>query len=307
MIFLEVLESLIVFLEMHLVVGLVLEPVALARSDFGGPVSIVRLTSDEGPRLRAIRLRALRDAPEAFASTAEETAARPPESWTEQLETLPTFVAVDAGNDVGMVRGALDPDDGDLVWLLSMWVDPAARGAGWGTALIEALVEWAGSTGRPRLALDVGDENAPAIALYARTGFTPTGERGSLPPPREHITEHRRERDLRAPSDPRCTPRGSGFERRPGWAPAGPWRGHRPSESRAEARFPATVRARVDIGHIDPTPLPDGPAGPLRQRPHPNGVPLRRVLLGYRRGQEGRLLTATVQQQTRARHVAGQR
>jgi ribosomal protein S18 acetylase RimI-like enzyme len=40
-----------------------------------------------------------------------------------------------------------------------------------------------------RLFLDVVETNTPAIALYARKGFVPTGEAGTLPPPRDHIRE----------------------------------------------------------------------------------------------------------------------
>jgi len=137
-------------------------------------------------------MRALVDAPDAFGSTAEETAARPPESWRQQLCDLATFVAVRDGEDVGMVRAVTV--DGSLTdaFLLSMWVAPAARGRGAGNALIAAVVHWARSAGACTVLLDVADDNAAAIALYARHGFMPTGEAGTLPPPRAHIAEHRR-------------------------------------------------------------------------------------------------------------------
>ena len=142
-------------------------------------------------RLRTIRLRALRDAPDAFGSTAEEVAARPPESWAEQLSTLPTFVAVIEGRDVGLVRFDPDEESAETGWLISMWVSPEARGAGVRGALIDALVESATSLGVAQLELDVGDYNAPAIALYSSQGVEATGETSRLDPPREHILEHR--------------------------------------------------------------------------------------------------------------------
>ena len=95
-------------------------------------MEIVRLTVDEGPRLRRLRLRALEDAPDAFGSTLAETQARPPESWPQQLRTLPTFAAVIDGEDVGMVRGAPDPEAAGDAWLISMWVAPRARRSGVG-------------------------------------------------------------------------------------------------------------------------------------------------------------------------------
>ena len=155
-------------------------------------MQIVRLTPDEGPRLRTIRLASLLDAPDAFGSTHAETASRPPESWRRQLETLATFVARIDDLDVGVVRGGPSPECAEEAFLFSMWVAPSARGCGVGEALVAAVVEWARGAGFARVVLDVADDNRPAIGLYARLGFTPTGESGHLPPPRQHIREHRR-------------------------------------------------------------------------------------------------------------------
>ena len=152
-----------------------------------------QLTTDERPRLRSIRLRALLDSPEAFGSTLEETAARPAESWSKQLLDLPTFVAINDGLDVGVVRCARDETRVETAWLISMWVAPQARRRGVGGVLVDAVIEWARSNGVTRLLLDVADNNAPAIELYARKGFEPNGEVGTLPPPREYIREHQRE------------------------------------------------------------------------------------------------------------------
>jgi GNAT superfamily N-acetyltransferase len=152
-----------------------------------------RLDVDEGLRLRAIRLRALQDAPDAFGSTYEEAVGRAPESWSKQLAELPTFVAVKGDLDVGMVRCARDEVTAGTAWLISMWVAPESRRTGFGANLVDAVVEWAKSHGVSRLLLDVADHNAPAIALYKKKGFEPNGEVSTLPPPREHIREHQRE------------------------------------------------------------------------------------------------------------------
>jgi GNAT superfamily N-acetyltransferase len=149
--------------------------------------------AEEGPRLRSIRLRALLDAPDAFGSTYEESVARPVERWSEQLRDLPTFVAVDDDIDVGIVRCARDKADTETAWLISMWVAPEARRRGVGAILVDAVINWARANRVSRLLLEVADGNAPAIALYARKGFTPNGEVSTLPPPRDHIREHQRE------------------------------------------------------------------------------------------------------------------
>jgi ribosomal protein S18 acetylase RimI-like enzyme len=157
---------------------------------------VERLGLGEWRRLRDLRLRALRDAPDAFSATIDEALSRSPESWSKQLD-MPTFVAVSGAVDVGMVRCAPDEHRSDTGWLISMWVASDVRRTGVGAALVDVIIDHARAHGITRLLLDVADDNAPAIALYTRKGFAPTGEKGTLPPPRQQIGEHRRE--LRLP------------------------------------------------------------------------------------------------------------
>ena len=152
-------------------------------------MNIERLVAGDGERLRAIRLRALRNDPDAFGTTVEEAAALPPESWDRQLEQRATFVATAGGDDLGLVRGAPHEYLRDAGYLVSMWVASEARRQGIGSALVDAVVQWARTRGWSRLLLDVAEGNAPAIALYTRKGFVPSGEVGTLPPPRDHVRE----------------------------------------------------------------------------------------------------------------------
>jgi [ribosomal protein S18]-alanine N-acetyltransferase len=62
------------------------------------------------------------------------------------------------------------------VWhLMNVAVDPAARGRGIGTAMLEELLERAGHA--EQYTLEVRPSNASAIALYERFGFRSTGTR----------------------------------------------------------------------------------------------------------------------------------
>ncbi|MEO7191916.1 MAG: GNAT family N-acetyltransferase [Vicinamibacterales bacterium] len=153
------------------------------------PTKIERLGVGDGERLRAIRLRALREAPDAFGTTLEEATAQPSEDWECQLDQLATFVAVASGDDLGLVRGSADDQVPDAGYLISMWVAPEARRHGIGSVLVDAVVNWARTQGMKRLLLDVGETNKPAIALYSAQGFVPSGEVGTLPPPRDHVCE----------------------------------------------------------------------------------------------------------------------
>lgn len=149
-------------------------------------------------RVRATRLRALADTPDAFGRTLAEDQALTRDDWIRRLqnESNATFVAIVDGSDVGMAVGGPYSDD-DLpdgekptAGLFGMWVAPEARGRGVGSELIEAVVAWARSKSYSRIALDVGNENAFAIALYTKNGFVPSGLKGTLPPPRECVLEH---------------------------------------------------------------------------------------------------------------------
>ena len=159
---------------------------------------IERLRSGDGPRLRALRLRALEGAPDAFGSTVEEALRRSEPEWEAQVEALPTYVWREAGVDLAMVRAAPHDDDPSAAYLLSMWVGPEVRGRGIGAALVRALVGWARGRGLRRLVLDVGLHNEPARQLYERLGFVATGGGGTLPAPRSHLREAEMALDLSA-------------------------------------------------------------------------------------------------------------
>lgn len=153
-----------------------------------GVVQVRRLDASEWPRYREIRLAALRDSPDAFGSTWAAESRRPDEHWQQTAlrrsggDDEVVFVAADDADAwVGLV-GAYRPGEmGADVDLVSMWVAPAARGAGVGHLLVRAVVEWAVCGGASTVGLWVTRGNQPATALYASEGFRPTGDVQPLP------------------------------------------------------------------------------------------------------------------------------
>lgn len=126
------------------------------------------LREDDWRTWRALRLRALREDPDAFASsTAAPSGADDAEArWRGRLRAADVcFVARDRTDAVAMV--ALDRDDDGLV-LASMWVAPEVRGRGVGRALVAAVLEHAG--GAP-VRLRVMHGNEAAVATYRSAGF----------------------------------------------------------------------------------------------------------------------------------------
>jgi ribosomal protein S18 acetylase RimI-like enzyme len=140
------------------------------------------LRDGDAARLRELRLRALQDAPAAFAASLEGERTRPPEAWTDwSSPTRLTVVALDGDDWLGMIVGRLLDDRPGSAWLEALWVDPRARRAGLGSRLIEAVAAWSRERGARTLELSVTENNEPAKALYGRSGFVATGRRRPLP------------------------------------------------------------------------------------------------------------------------------
>ncbi len=131
---------------------------------------------------RAIRLAALKDAPDAFGSTYEAEVGLAMEAFAERLATtivLGAYAAAAGGGDariIGMVgfkqQTMTRLAHKGFVW--GFYVEPAARGRGVGVALVERIV--AAATGLvQQLTLSVVQGNDAALALYERCGFETYG------------------------------------------------------------------------------------------------------------------------------------
>lgn len=162
------------------------------------PIELRVLTADDWQAWSRVRLAALAEAPSAFGSRLADWQDAPEARWRERL-SIPgalDLVAVDGDRPVGMASGVPDEDDADVAELISMWVDPAARGQGVAGALIARVVDWAVAAGRAGLQLSVMPDNAVARRTYERSGFVVLDRPGALLPDGRHELLMRR--DLRA-------------------------------------------------------------------------------------------------------------
>ena len=138
-------------------------------------MEVRRIRPDEWRELRALRLEALRTAPEAFVARYEDVVAYPDREWQERARR-PTFVAVAGDRFVGMAT-ALRENDARKALLFGMFVHPDARRTGVGRRLVAAVADWARAEGCSRVELGVAEGNDAAARLYESCGFVPTGER----------------------------------------------------------------------------------------------------------------------------------
>lgn len=140
-------------------------------------IEVRRITADEWPLLRELRLRSLQDAPEAFGQRYEEAARQTDEDWLTNARASSSgtrriwFIGRDSATNVpvGVVQGRRRPPNDCL--LFSMWVDPGARRSGAGSALVDAISGWAQGWGAERVILWVLAANEPAMRFYLDIGF----------------------------------------------------------------------------------------------------------------------------------------
>jgi ribosomal protein S18 acetylase RimI-like enzyme len=139
-------------------------------------VQVRRLAPENAAEYRAIRLAALEGAPEAFGSTYESEAARPPGDFEERLRTSAVFAGSLGGVIVGMA--GLKQEDGakrrHKAFLWGVFVLPEARGRGVGAALIGAAVAAADGFVE-QVTLTVVRGNDAAVGLYRGFGFDTYG------------------------------------------------------------------------------------------------------------------------------------
>ncbi len=149
-------------------------------------MEIRAVRADEWRRWREVRLRMLRDDATFFSTRYEDVVREPDEHWQTWVAEAESGLAKtlfaaegDEGQWLGVVGGFVRVNASE-VHLVSMWVDPEARGLGVARALIQAVAGWARERGAAKVLLFVQESNGPAKALYERAGFTPTGDRASI-------------------------------------------------------------------------------------------------------------------------------
>jgi ribosomal protein S18 acetylase RimI-like enzyme len=147
-----------------------------------GAVQVRVLAAHEWPLYRALRLRALADAPAAFGSTLAEEETRSDTDWAWRLNLGATsrrdlpLVAHVAATAIGLAWAKVHAGDLLRVNLFQVWVAPEARGLGAAGALLDAALAWARGRGASTMQLGVVCGNEAARRLYERAGFCAIGE-----------------------------------------------------------------------------------------------------------------------------------
>ncbi len=139
-------------------------------------IEIRAVAAEDWEVVRAPRLRALLDAPEAFTSTHDRESAYDESDWRRFTSACQWFVAIDDEEVVAMAGGYPAHGRAQVREVIGMWVVPARRREGTARALLDHIAGWARDQGAARLRLGVDAGNAGARATYLRCGLRPTGK-----------------------------------------------------------------------------------------------------------------------------------
>jgi hypothetical protein len=151
------------------------------------PFELRVLTAADASAYRALRLEALRDAPDAFSSAYEESVDLPLAAFAERIvPTAGRFVLGAFADDALVGIAGFTREEGAKVRhkaaVTGMYVTPRARRHGIARALLRSIVDRArAADGLAVLRLSATAGNAAAEALYASLGFVRYGiERDAL-------------------------------------------------------------------------------------------------------------------------------
>jgi GNAT superfamily N-acetyltransferase len=144
------------------------------------------LRPDEGLIYRSLRLRALRDTPDAFGQTLAEAESLSDAEWIQRAGEIAAcperevlFIARDGDIPCGTVY--LRSESG-VTELYAMWVDPAFRRRHVASALLEAAISWARDRHASQVELWVTEGNAAAANLIDARGLLAQARKMSSAP-----------------------------------------------------------------------------------------------------------------------------
>jgi predicted GNAT family acetyltransferase len=135
------------------------------------------VSADDWKVWREIRLRSLKDAPDAFGSTYDREVGFTEAEWRDWLRGTALLVYDDG---VPVAMGASFDDEPDETMIVAMWTAPEHRGRGAAKLVLSWLVRDTLERGRrPHLWVTKGNA---ARRLYEAKGFEPDGRTKELRP-----------------------------------------------------------------------------------------------------------------------------
>lgn len=140
-----------------------------------------RICEKDADALRQLRLQALQSEPKAFLSTWERESEFAAARWHELCERASSsdeqaIFLCQGPNQRLLGMCGVHKKDASTAEVWGVFLDPSHRGQGIGQSMLRQAVEWARGRGYSELRLEVNPDLTPALQLYRKLGFQPTGE-----------------------------------------------------------------------------------------------------------------------------------
>lgn len=141
------------------------------------------LQSENWPLLKAVRIEALADSPEAFGMTLAEAQSRTDAEWQDYARRFTlsppavSYFAFADGTPCGMANCFVSRENTQIAEMTAFWVAPEQRRLGVGAALVAAVIDWATAQGMTTLQAWVVENNVRALSFYKKLGFQETNQR----------------------------------------------------------------------------------------------------------------------------------
>ena len=136
-------------------------------------IEIITATVNDVDRLRALRLAALKDTPDAFGAKYEDEVNQPISEWQDRLKNTNWCFVVADGVDVGLLAvDRAEKDRNSDCWLSSWWIHQDHRGSGIPKLMLNWLEQLCIEKKWEKIGLGVWPDNLRAISAYKKLGFT---------------------------------------------------------------------------------------------------------------------------------------
>ena len=136
-------------------------------------IEIVTATVNDFDRLRALRLAALKDTPDAFGAKYEDEVNKPISEWQDRLKNTNWCFVVADGVDIGLIAvDRAEKDRNSDCWLSSWWIHQDHRGSGIPKLMLNWVEQLCIEKKWKKIGLGVWPDNLRAISAYKKLGFT---------------------------------------------------------------------------------------------------------------------------------------
>ena len=135
-------------------------------------IEIVTASLNDVDRLRALRLAALKDTPDAFGAKYDDEVNKPISEWSDRLKNTTWCFVVADGVDIGLLAvDRAEKDRNSDCWLSSWWIKEEFRGKDIAQLMLDWVINLSNENNWQVIGLGVWPENLRARSAYKKLGF----------------------------------------------------------------------------------------------------------------------------------------